>query len=135
VRLEVGDGYHLSSLVATDRDRLVALLSDGEIAGWIPALPQPYTGESADSWIRHRVAHTQARGRGLATRAVAAFVPYAFGVLRLARLTAHTLAFNARSVRVLEKNGFLLEGRLRRRMRTAAGDHDALVFGRLRVDP
>jgi len=72
---------------------------------------------------------------GLATRAVAAFVPYAFGVLRLARLTAHTLAFNARSVRVLEKNGFLLEGRLRRRMRTAAGDHDALVFGRLRVDP
>jgi RimJ/RimL family protein N-acetyltransferase len=155
---------------------MVALLSDGDVARWIPVLPQPYSAAIADGWIRRRTDWAQQRpeicfairdpagemvgsvgvddfrrpsqhdgelgywlgaaerGRGLATRAVAAFIPYAFGGLGLARLTAHTLVFNARSVRVLEKNGFLLEGCLRRRTRTATGDHDTLVFGLLR-DP
>jgi len=176
MRIEVSDGYHLTSVTEGDRERLVDLLSDGQVARWIPALPQPYTRQVADSWIKRRASYTQRRpeisfairnpvgimvgsvgvdelrdpsqhdgelgywvdpaerGRGLATRAVEAFVPYAFGVLGLARLTAHTLAFNVRSVRVLEKSSFILEGRLRRRTRTATGYHDTLVFGRLRPD-
>ncbi len=176
MRIEVGGGYHLSSLQPADRERLVALLSDGEVARWIPVLPRPYTSRSADSWIEHRADYAQRRpeisfvirdpagtivgsvgvddlrdprahngelgywldpaerGRGLATRAVGAFISYAFGGLGLARLTAHTLVFNFRSVRVLEKNGFVREGRLRRRARTATGDHDVLVFGLLRDD-
>jgi [ribosomal protein S5]-alanine N-acetyltransferase len=75
-----------------------------------------------------------ARGRSLAIAAVRAFIPYAFGTLGLERPTAHTLAFNAASVRVLERNGFVQEGRLRRYTRTVTGIHDTLVFGRLRED-
>jgi ribosomal-protein-alanine N-acetyltransferase len=72
------------------------------------------------------------RGRGLAQEAVAAFVTYAFGALRLERLTAHTLAINRPSIQLLEHSGFVLEGRLRWYDRTAAGLQDTLVFGLLR---
>ena len=140
------------------------------------AIPQPYTEESADRWVRHRIEFTKggveicfairdpegrmlgsvgvddlkvgeahngelgywltpaARGHGLATEAVRAFIPYAFGELGLERLTAHTIHFNERSIRLLQKNGFAPEGCLRRFTRTATGFHDLLVFGLLR-DP
>jgi ribosomal-protein-alanine N-acetyltransferase len=175
VRIEVSAGCHLSGVGQGDREALVQLLSDGEIATFIPAIPQPYTEASA-AWVRHRMetarggteisfairdpagtmvgsvgvddlkvgrAHNgelgywlapSARGRGLASEAVRAFIPYAFDVLALERLSAHTLHFNQRSIRVLETNGFLLEGRLRRYTRTSTGLHDTLVFGLLRND-
>ena len=74
------------------------------------------------------------RGRGIAREAVKAFIPYAFDRLALTRLTAHTLDFNAASIRVLKSAGFNLEGRLRQYNRTATGIHDTLVFGLLRQE-
>ena len=174
VRIELSAGYHLSGVGEDDRATQVQLLSDGEIAAFIPTIPQPYTEESADKWIRHRMEVARGgveisfairdpagqmvgsvgvddlkvgaaesgelgywlapavRGRGLASEAVRAFVPYSFDVLGLQRLSAHTLHFNERSIRVLERSGFSLEGRLRRFTRTATGLHDTLVFGLLR---
>ncbi len=173
MRIELPGGHHLSGVGEGDRDAHVQLLADGEIAAFIPAIPQPYTEESAEKWVRHRMevarrgpeicfairdpagrmvgsvgvddlevgsAHNgelgywlapAARGRGRANEAVRAFVPYAFGVLGLERLSAHTLYFNQPSIRVLERNGFVLEGRLRRFTRTSTGLHDTLVFGLL----
>ncbi len=52
-------------------------------------------------------------GRGIVTRAVRAMVQYAFEELGLRRVHAEPYASNRASVRVLEKAGFLLEGRLR----------------------
>ena len=66
--------------------------------------------------------------------AVRVFIKYAFDRLTLSRLTAHTLHFNAASIRILENAGFKLEGRLRQYARTASGFHDTLVFGLLRED-
>jgi RimJ/RimL family protein N-acetyltransferase len=74
------------------------------------------------------------RGRGIASEAARVFVPYAFDYLSLDRLTAHTLEFNAASIRVLEAVGFNLEGRLRQYTRTATGLYDTLVFGLLRKE-
>lgn len=73
-------------------------------------------------------------GRGMMTDAVRAYVRYAFGELDLLRLTAHVLTVNVGSARVLEKNGFRLEGRLRKHFRKGEALHDAFCFGLLRED-
>ena len=52
-------------------------------------------------------------GRGLATRAVGEICRYAFTNWDVLRVFAEPFAHNAASRRVLEKNGFLLEGVLR----------------------
>ena len=73
-------------------------------------------------------------GRGVMTQALDAFVPYAFTTLRLSRLTAHVFERNVASQRVLEKCGFVLEGRLRRHFVKDAEILDARVYGLLASD-
>ena len=52
-------------------------------------------------------------GRGIASSAVRAVTEHAFGRFDLNRLHAGVFAWNPASARVLEKAGYLLEGRLR----------------------
>lgn len=76
----------------------------------------------------------EARGRGLATRAVELLAGWAFEV-GLARLWAGTRPENVASQRVLEKVGFRREGLLRGGLPGAAGARtDSLVFGLLPAD-
>jgi RimJ/RimL family protein N-acetyltransferase len=56
-------GYLLTSTKPEDRDDYVRLLADGEVAGFIPTIPQPYTTASAEAWIRHRLAYAAQHGR------------------------------------------------------------------------
>lgn len=49
-------------------------------------------------------------GQGLMTEAVGQIVPFVFGPMRLHRIEANVIPGNAASRRVLEKNGFNLEG-------------------------
>jgi RimJ/RimL family protein N-acetyltransferase len=74
------------------------------------------------------------RGRGIATAALRVFVRYAFKQLCVVRLVAHTLSFNAASVRVLEKNGFWLEGCLRKHTMIRGELFDTLAYGLLIED-
>jgi RimJ/RimL family protein N-acetyltransferase len=53
-------------------------------------------------------------GRGIATDALCATTKYAIETHRLTRIYAVPFAWNAASCRVLEKAGYVLEGRLRR---------------------
>jgi ribosomal-protein-alanine N-acetyltransferase len=53
-------------------------------------------------------------GRGIATEALGAMTGYAIATHHLTRIYALPFAWNAPSCRVLEKNGYVLEGRLRR---------------------
>ena len=53
-------------------------------------------------------------GRGITTDALRAMTGYAIATHELTRLFALPFAYNAASCRVLEKAGYLLEGRLRR---------------------
>ena len=73
-------------------------------------------------------------GQGIMTDAVRAYVDYAFDELNLLRLTAHVFNFNAASARVLEKNGFRLEGRLRKHLGKDRELMDALYYGLLKED-
>ena len=53
-------------------------------------------------------------GRGIATEALGAMTGYAITTHQLTRVYALPFAWNTASCRVLEKNGYVLEGRLRR---------------------
>jgi RimJ/RimL family protein N-acetyltransferase len=54
-----------------------------------------------------------AQGRGIATDAVRAVTEWGFAELGLRRIHGQVFAWNPASVRVLEKAGYVLEGRLR----------------------
>jgi len=71
-------------------------------------------------------------GHGIMTDAVRAFVRYAFVELQVVRLTAHVFDFNIGSARVLEKNGFKLEGILRQHCRKDDKLIDARFYGLLK---
>lgn len=73
-------------------------------------------------------------GQGIMTDVVRAFVGYAFAELQLVRLTAHVFEFNAASARVLEKNGFKLEGRLRKHISKDGQLLDGRVYGLLKEE-
>jgi [ribosomal protein S5]-alanine N-acetyltransferase len=73
-------------------------------------------------------------GQGIMTDAVRAYVDYAFGDLQLLKLTAHTFESNVASARVLEKNGFELEGHLRKHFIKDGELLDARFYGLLKED-
>ena len=73
-------------------------------------------------------------GQGIMTDAVRAYAGYAFNELQLLRLTARTFEFNVGSARVLEKNGFKLEGYLRKHLMKDGKLLDARVYGLLKED-
>jgi ribosomal-protein-alanine N-acetyltransferase len=71
-------------------------------------------------------------GRGVMTAAVRAFVPWALDRFNLARLHASVFEFNGASARVLEKAGFVLEGRLRHSAFKNGMLIDQLLYARTR---
>ena len=69
-------------------------------------------------------------GRGIATEALGLIVDHAFSNLGLARLEAGVFAWNPASARVLEKNGFTLEARLKNRIYKDGELVDELLYAR-----
>ncbi|MCW4454688.1 GNAT family N-acetyltransferase [Flavobacterium sp. MXW15] len=72
-------------------------------------------------------------GRGIMTRVVAAYVPWALRTLRLYRLQAEVLDSNPASARVLLKNGFVEEGTARRAVFKRGVLHDLRRFALTRA--
>ncbi|PSQ99443.1 MAG: N-acetyltransferase [Bacteroidetes bacterium SW_7_64_58] len=72
--------------------------------------------------------------RGIMTEAVSRYVDYAFTELAVVRLTAEVFAWNTASARVLQKVGFVQEGRLRNHREKDGDLMDVLYFGLLRTD-
>jgi ribosomal-protein-alanine N-acetyltransferase len=73
----------------------------------------------------------ECNGRGLATRAVADVVDFAFGEAGLHRLEAGTLVDNFASQRVLEKNGFERFGLARKLLKINGEWRDHVLFEKL----
>lgn len=71
-------------------------------------------------------------GQGIATRAVALLLSYAFDELLFIRVHAQVFAENRASMRVLEKNGFVKEGVLRKHIRKNGVITDAVLYAKLR---
>lgn len=109
-----------------------AVVVDGEVVGGAGVEPLPdYGGRTANLgyWLGSGV-----WGRGIGTAVVEALVPYAFGTLGVARLEATVFGWNPASARVLEKNGFRQEGRLRNRVYKDGDVTDLILYGLLLED-
>lgn len=67
-------------------------------------------------------------GRGLATDAVRAITDYTFAEYDICRLYAHVFEWNIASTRVLEKAGYLFEGRLKKSVTKDGKSIDQLMY-------
>jgi len=130
-----------------------------EAAAWVEAWPDRWRAESGAGWAVTRDGAVvgqlslrrvdlgeglgeisywvlpEARGSGIAPRALRALCGWAFGELGLHRLEiAHSQA-NAASCRVAGRAGFPLEGTKRREALHADGWHDMHLHARLSDDP
>jgi [ribosomal protein S5]-alanine N-acetyltransferase len=111
---------------------LFAIVVDGKAAGGIGIHLQSdvhkYSAEMGywlgeDYW-----------NRGIISEAVKKVTSYAFETFDINRIFAHVFIWNQSSVRVLEKNNFKLEGRLRDNVFKDGVFTDELVYGLLRND-
>lgn len=120
----------LAGEVVDFADPVFAIEVDGAAAGGIGA--HPGRGERAHGaefgyWLGRAF-----WGRGLMTRVVAAFAPWAMRELALHRLYATVLDSNPASARVLLKNGFVEEGVRRCAVLKHGRLHDLRVFAKVR---
>lgn len=71
-------------------------------------------------------------GRGIMSEVVSEFTRHVFGVFDFIRIYAEPFANNQASARVLEKAGFVCEGRLRANVLKDGKVLDSLLFARIR---
>jgi RimJ/RimL family protein N-acetyltransferase len=107
-----------------------AIEVDGEAAGGIGVVLRTDV-ERVDTELGYWLGE-QYWGRGVMSRAVAAFVPWVFERFHVARIHANVFDFNTASARVLAKAGFALEGRLRQSAFKDGRLIDQLVYARIR---
>lgn len=107
-----------------------AIEIDGQACGGIDA--RPGVGERCHgAEIGYWLGRSQ-WGRGVMTRVVGAFAPWAMQALALYRLQATVLDFNVASARVLLRNGFAEEGVQRCAVFKDGELHDLRVFAKVR---
>ncbi|MBW4686048.1 MAG: GNAT family N-acetyltransferase [Komarekiella atlantica HA4396-MV6] len=63
MKLDVRDGFHLTSIYPTDKAAYLEHLNDRSISDAIPVIPYPYTEAIADWWIQHRLKFLRETGR------------------------------------------------------------------------
>ncbi len=103
---------YIASVSARPRQTSFGIVVDGEAAGTVTLMPGEDIARRTSEigyWLGRGF-----RGRGVVTDAVQAATGYAFGELGMHRVFAVPFAHNAASSRVLEKVGYVLEGRMRR---------------------
>ena len=76
----------------------------------------------------------QARGRGIAARALRLAAIWGLQTLGLERVFAEAAADNQASIRAIEKAGFHREGTLRAHCKTHGRRHDCVMFSLLPID-
>lgn len=91
-------------------------------------LPNPYTIESADWWLKMV---GEKEGKEGIFRAIL-LDGKVVGNISVTRLTAKVYEPNTASARVLEKNGFALEGRMRKAAKKVGQIYDVFIYGRVR---
>jgi len=109
-----------------------AIEVDGEAAGglgYVPGSDVDRFAAEVGYWLGESL-----WGRGIVTEALAMFTDYAFKELQLLRLFALPLIDNAGSTRVLEKTGYVFEGRLRSSCVKYGQPRDQAIYARVNPD-
>lgn len=110
----------------------LAVTVDGEVVGTAAV----WTTSAADR--TGELGYTLAKeswGQGLGTETAGLLLQHAFGPMELERVEATCAPENTGSMRVLEKNGFALEGRLRGHKKVNGTRRDSLLFAALLKTP
>lgn len=81
-----------------------------------------------------RIFKNEHRSKGLATDGWMSLLRYIFDELRLNRVNASALTYNAASLRVLEKVGFKIEGTQRQAVYKNGKYHDIIMLGCVKED-
>ncbi|MCL6572209.1 MAG: GNAT family N-acetyltransferase, partial [Bacillus sp. (in: Bacteria)] len=79
------------------------------------------------------VFHRDNWGKGFGTECVALMSDFAFESLNLHKLHASVVDANIGSARILEKNGYLVEGNLRDHFCIDEKYYNALLFGKIQA--
>ena len=78
---------------------------------------------------------TAHQGKGLVGKSARAMIDFAFNELNLNRIELRCVPENQASLKVAERLGFILEGRLRQAEMLDPGPVDLLVYSLLKTDP
>lgn len=106
-----------------------AIVNDGEIVGLVSLRMQ--NGKRSIDGLLGYMMMSEHCGKGIATKAVSLMLDEVFRLRKLHRVTARVYGPNKASIRVLEKNGFQLEGVLREAVLCEGKPTDYLVYGLL----
>ena len=109
-----------------------AIVNDGQIVGLI-SLSMLGGKRSLDGRLGYMMMREHC-GKGIATKAVGLMLDEVFRLRDLHRVTARVYAPNKASQRVLEKNGFQLEGVMREAVLCEGVPTDYLVYGLLKSE-
>lgn len=115
-----------------ERDCMRAITVDGVVVGGIGIIGKTgihRRGAAIGYWLA-----APYWGKGIMTRAVAEMCGHAFDTYDIVRIDAEVFAYNTGSRRVLEKNGFTLEGITRRSIYKNGRLHDGSLYALLRED-
>lgn len=110
--------------------QVLAIVIDHGVAGAIGVFPQQLVNRKNAElgyWIAEKY-----WGKGIATLAVKAIIPYAFANFDIIRLFARPFPSNPASARVLEKAGFILEARIRNGLYKQGLIFDELIYSFLK---
>ncbi|MFA6241456.1 MAG: GNAT family protein [Candidatus Hydrogenedentales bacterium] len=114
-------------------DRVLCIEVDGQVAGCIGCHRLGEATHEHEMEFGYWVAEP-CWGRGIATEAAKLMVEHIFATYPIIRLQAGVFGWNPASARVLEKNGFVLEGRLRQAVKKGDEYCDLLIYGLLRPE-
>jgi RimJ/RimL family protein N-acetyltransferase len=118
----------IATAMADPRGQILAIEVDGAIAGGIAI--EPHEGERSGTALFGYWLGRAYWGRGIATEAARMLSDFALQTSDLRHLEATVFAPNVASARVLEKCGFILEGRSRGMYLDRSGAVcDGLLFG------
>jgi RimJ/RimL family protein N-acetyltransferase len=118
----------LDVVVGAKPETNFAIAVDHEAIGGIGFSVQPDVGRRSAEigyWIGEEF-----WGRGIASEALSAVSEYAFANYDLCRLFAHVFDWNPASTRVLEKAGYVFEGRMRKSVTKDNQTIDQLMYAR-----
>ena len=118
------------ALSGADNEVRFAIETEGALAGGIGLIP----GKDIER-LNAEIGYWLGEpfwGRGLVPAAVRAMTEYGFTQAGFARIFAITMVENTGSARVLEKCGFVLEGRMRKSAIKRGEFHDEFLYARVR---
>ena len=87
-----------------------------------------------DAYVSIGIGERAYWGRGFGTDAMRLMLAFGFNEWNLHRITLSVFGYNARAIRSYEKAGFVMEGRMRQRLKRDGKRWDDVTMGFLRAD-